>query len=616
MNQAHRFRTTPLPFRMAPSPGESFTSYVDRLSDALKAPLITVLHRTGVVEAEQVKSLPPGYGIFLNDVAIREFSHATNLPEPTVRQMLLMSYSGIAFPEPDLRDGDREELRKLATRTWAYFSGSHVCPACLAETGGAWQTRWKFPWSFACVQHAVMLADTCNGCGRRTGELRTDRSTAPRFASLIPVAGACQNSVTGPEALLGRAARPCGFPLDELKVVTLAGHERLVATQVHIDMALAGMPVSVAGSLVSPLEFFENLHTVCAMILYGARPSDVGILPGAALDAFSDYVDDRDERIARRRAMNRGRRGPMTRVYVGPPQSAALMAAILPSVVELLGQPTPRDFAVRMTWLIDRLWERRGRSTRSLVRYFNASPIVEYAFDFALSDTAPASHEIGLKSPEYKLSGSPAYRFTPDHVPQMLDLEEFSQLIPILEGLDVSPQYARMAASVALVQLTGEMPYLSATQALGLPPSIGPGTMNKQIGFLKREGLTGAYQRAIHGIARSYSDRLEKINYGHRRRALASFKVIPMEQWIRLCHETGIPKGKAGGKQRFAAAWVWCLLTGGYPPFSPALDIEIGNRDIQPELYARFCKEQLPPLESALYQWSLALAARIDSESI
>jgi len=153
--------------RVDPISGESFASYAERLAATLpvKLPLITLLTKTGIVDVEEVKYLGGGYGITLPEERVTMFAHATRLSVETVRSLLLQTYNGRILNLEGLDPESTVSIRTFAVREWAYFVGTHFCPACLAEDQ-AWRLAWKLPWSFACVKHAKLLADVCPRCAR------------------------------------------------------------------------------------------------------------------------------------------------------------------------------------------------------------------------------------------------------------------------------------------------------------------------------------------------------------------------------------------------------------------------------------------------------------------
>ncbi len=239
--------------RTPPLSGESFASYADRLAHDTNAPLLALLRATGLIDEEHEKAIGPGYSIVLAPERLALLASALELPEERVARLFLGNYHGVAVDFTGLDPDDRKSISKVALREWAYFSGSHVCPGCLADSGGAWQLKWKLPWSFACVRHKVLLADTCPQCERRIGMARQDGSSRPRFVSRIPQPGYCANAQPPGIAAIGRAAIPCGQPLTEITAESLSRHPRLLVAQDALDRALEASSASLEGEAVATL---------------------------------------------------------------------------------------------------------------------------------------------------------------------------------------------------------------------------------------------------------------------------------------------------------------------------------------------------------------------------
>lgn len=126
-----------IPRILLPVPGESFSSYVERLAAKHKVDLLVMLDSLGIIGEEKYERLN-GYGILLGEKELAQFCVATALRKEQVAAMLLSAYDGIAFDLEGARLGDTEKLRQRAQVEWAYFSGSHACPHCLEEDSGAW----------------------------------------------------------------------------------------------------------------------------------------------------------------------------------------------------------------------------------------------------------------------------------------------------------------------------------------------------------------------------------------------------------------------------------------------------------------------------------------------
>jgi len=84
---------------------------------------------------------------------------ATGVSPDVLSAMTLSSYDGTALRL------DPESNRLNATFPFGALTWSRYCPECLNESQGRWQIPWRLGWSFACVEHRRLLADTCPSCG-------------------------------------------------------------------------------------------------------------------------------------------------------------------------------------------------------------------------------------------------------------------------------------------------------------------------------------------------------------------------------------------------------------------------------------------------------------------
>ncbi len=117
-------------------------------------------------------------------------------------------YHDVCLDFSALYRGEVKQLGALGLSEWVYASGSHLCPACMEEDGGAWRVAWKLPWSFMCVKHSNLLAAECPQCELRFAAWRRDGQLRPMFGSQVPEPGLCTN--TGP---LERQARRKSGPV-------------------------------------------------------------------------------------------------------------------------------------------------------------------------------------------------------------------------------------------------------------------------------------------------------------------------------------------------------------------------------------------------------------------
>ena len=591
-------RTLPVTLRTASELGESFAGYADRLASYLNVPLISLLYRVGVVAEERFSALPVGYGVALRPETMRTFAGATRLPEEAVSATLLARYDGVCCDLSGLDPAFPRTFPKVALGTWAYFVGSHACPSCLAHDG-VWRLRWKVPWSFACVEHGRLLADTCPGCGRRIGVGRRDGRSGPSFPSLVPIPKACRNALPKGLAAAGRSSRPCGHLLTGIEAPKI-DCPRVIEAQRMLDAALDGEEVSVAGEKVTTLEYFDDLRSICALVLSVGEARDLGITPSFVCRTFDNHVRERQSKRERRKKLVEAggdwRAGPRSRPYTGPPESAALMAAVAPVAVEVLSARVPEALAAKIVPFVERLRQsvERNQTSRRFA-YFGFSPRLEAAFERYWRPYQKVSFRIRTDAKRFATEDVPDLSgLTADHVPQLFWEESFeAYLAELLPG--VLPDHARRVSSMWLAKLLTGATWEGAARELGLPAGRGRSMANKVVSLLNSCGNTEEFSARLLKIASRVAEDPMRVDYGRRRRALASLADLPFDEWEAVCRSAGARPGYRGGKSRHAAAWLWGRLTGGDPRLSPGLRDKGASAG---DLYRRFLKEDLLPNEA------------------
>ncbi len=514
--------------------------------------------------------------------------------------MLLEHYHGVAVDLAELDPSDSASVKRVSVKEWCYFSGSHVCPKCVEENLGVWQLAWKLPWTFACEKHSVLLIDTCPGCLRRPGASRQDGATRPRFVSRVPYLDKCMNAKPDGTANPGLSSSPCEQPLADIEVVCLVGYPDLLEVQTSINNVLNGAIVTVGGLEVSSLDYFTDLRSLCSFILYAAKSTDLGNLPAFARASFLDKEVARHESIETRGQLDNCRQGPHTRVFTAAPKSSSLMAALLPVATHILRAPDSAEVAKRMRWLVVRGIERKQNQVRQLARYLNFSPRLEEAFDKCLEP-----RKCFVQVFEDRVSKDEAFAFSADHVPQLLWLEvyqrSFKTLLP-----NIGEDYGRRVCSMALVRLSGDYTWREAAEALELPPKPAVGMATKVVGVLEAGGHAETFTEHMRDLALRLSSDPKRVNYVERRRALSDFTEIVWKDWRAICSKAGIRIGKKGGRNRYAAVWLWCYLTEGDFRLSPGLQIRSSANGR--EVYSRFLQSDLPNLTKPLKAYAHSIS--------
>lgn len=597
-----------LPVKLMQIKGESLSSYCDRLAVLYDVPIAEILNRTGMLTANSARFLP-GYGVYLTNEQIIKVSRSTGLEPVRVEQMVLSIYGNRIFSWPKVKAAQAIDIRHLATSEWAYFSGSHFCPQCLAEDEGAWKLSWKLPWSFCCVRHKALLIDKCPECQARPASGRRDRSLAPVFIDHVPRSGFCSNPKNYVGNIeIGKAAKPCGCSLLTLRPVDLAEFPRLLNTQLFIDAAIIGesSPFGISAS-IQPLDLFSDLRSLSALMLYCASPDVLGDIPGSVIPAFIKHAHDRDKIIQERAEFTDGRKGPRQRVFTGPPQSSSVMAAILPLAVSITQSRTASEISQLIKPLVDCMIKRCSNVRWDVLEQFSFSQRLLEAVTSSSASKLKFSRIAGTGSTANLSADKSKYLFEPRHVPQLFDLKtfetEFAALLP-----QINANNARRFCSMALVKLCGNYTWRDAGNLLMLPSSS-YGMANRAVGILQQNRTYEAFAYSLNKYASILASSEQLHDYGLIRSIMSEFKDFQDDDWIGICEQAGDLPFLTAAKRRNSAVWLWAFCTGGDWVLAPAL--RVGNQGSLREMYRRFSASQLPTLEPHLTAFGVSFCDSI-----
>ncbi len=270
-----------LTVRVAPLPGEALDSWLETTAHRCRTSLVDVLSAVGLTQGRK----GPRWMVVMNPQELRSVSKATGNTQRELRMMTLQRYDGVAV---DI-DHDRRVLTR--TRCWGFGAGSRYCPACLAETQGRWKIEWRLVWSFACLHHQCLLADTCPSCGK------TPRVAAQK-PDAVPQPGRCPSPPAGHP--IGGKHR-CLADLTEAEVLRLpSGHPGLEA-QRHIDHLLAGASAArpstdwTASLTVGDIATYARRAIKNPLLLCDVVPPDL-LAAVVAQDGTDSHADSRSQR--------------------------------------------------------------------------------------------------------------------------------------------------------------------------------------------------------------------------------------------------------------------------------------------------------------------------------
>lgn len=593
-----------LPVRPRRIEGEALGSFVERLARDLNMSLASLLERTGFIADDSFRAIPVGYGIASADPPLEALAAATRQPAAEIRRMLLSHFDGIALDLSDVDPSVPDSFRRIAVREWAYFSSTHVCPACVAENDGALLLRWRLPWSFACARHELLLVDTCSHCGYDTGSGRRDGRTAPAFITRIPTPGFCSNPMPTGFAYSGRSATPCGFSFAELPETDLTTTQAVLAAQETLDALLDGEAnAAIGGDAVSTLSYFSDLRSVVALILHAGTSSDLGSLTRSCADAWAAHEEHRESTVESRalaRGRGEGRTGPRLRLYLAAPRNAALLAAVVPAAIETLAAPSSQALVERLAWIAARAREVEQGLVYRLANAVRFSEPLKAAWQNTVDGGGSFSSRTGLRR------GANRFTFDADHVPQLLwpDIydSEFAELLA-----NSHTDYGRRFCSVALVKLATGSTWSAAGLALGLEGEAIQNQANNLVCSLTKSGRSDEFGDRLQRVAQRIDQHsMLRINYGERRRMFSTFGLIDARHWAALCDASLISVG-GKGRRRWATVWVWSEITGNDFRLHPSL--QGSNAESLREMYRRFLARELPLLRNELTGYAASLLA-------
>lgn len=562
-----------LPLLVTPVDDETLLSFCRRLAAHNEGYLAGVLKACGLGgEGAKLRSVPH-MAVVLDAAVLDELAEATGITRERAEGLLLGSYRG-ALDAASCPHTGGVDLMRWMRRQGLLDVGSRLCPRCVSNDDG-FRMAWRFTWSFACPEHGMLLEARCPRCRR---PYAYDGNHRPALSSLVPVRSACNNQPGRGQGNVGRNCRPCGHPFSALAVRTAT--ERAARAQERLRGVLRGEQATVFGEEVSGQEWRAELRSVVAVLAHLAEADDLGELCDASSAAFDAYVvGGRDS-------------GPRS-AWLRP--DPALLAAVVPSAVELLGCSSAAEFDERLAPFVHRGFETkfrflsdahrqlglRGRTMRSWGRVLGSR--VHLTARLRARHVGPEERPDGLAS-----------------LPQLLwpDVFEhrFARFLP-----DVRSHLRRRFCSLALGVLATKGSYLDVSARLGLARND---SLGRHLGELLRDRQEdGDFYDALIETARWLGDQHWTLDYAARRRLLGDLTLITPEDWAWACWACGVYVDR-GRRRRHSSTWIWCVLTGGEPALAPTF----GGHDPNSEKasYGRFLREHLSTLEPAL----VALATR------
>lgn len=251
-------RDRTLPLRVAPIPGEALDSWLEAIACRYQLPIGDVMTRCGIGPNERTTARL----VSPTRDERRQISTVCGIGGDEIRSMTMDHFDRQPV------DGDRRP-----TFLWVRHVGSRFCPHCLREGGGRWLLAWRLNWSFACLTHQCLLADSCSECASM-------QRRQPLCSSRIPRPSRCPSAS---ERGRTRGADQCGADLGAADVLQLPQAHPALTAQATIQALLDGTRTELAiYGCVAPTcsSMLGDLRVLAQWVIYAVNQAQLdGHLP-------------------------------------------------------------------------------------------------------------------------------------------------------------------------------------------------------------------------------------------------------------------------------------------------------------------------------------------------
>jgi transposase len=506
------------PIRLAPLPCEALDSWLEALMRRLDIARRDLTAALDLAEPRGRK-VPPNWTVVLDRDVSEALSNATGVDPSTLAAMTLARYDGVALRL------DHQRRVVIRTELWGRGTGSRYCPRCLEGSGGRWPLRWRLSWSFACVRHRCLLADTCPRCHG------TPRTRQHWLAVSQP--GRCDQPAD--PVLRGRALVRCGHDLTDTATTSLAPSSPAIRAQQILDEAIGCGTASFGVYATQPVPTAAMLADLTALASRVINDIPTGHLRRfLPTDLITVYETARALPLSRYRAARAdARSGAMA------PANAAITAAALTAAVKVLDSPDTPSGATMLRDLFAGAGAPGfsphrpsagafGSHTTSTLTAIHLSSVGRW-----LTPSDQLRHRTATATPR-----RPDDRRSRAHcLPTML-WPWWSLRLSSPKMLHV--RTVRPALACAAVIVGSTMSPSAAAAALGRPAD--PGHLARTLRILNTDTAWPQIASALTRLADHLDTDGSPIDY-QRRRQLTYRDLLPADHWQHLCHQAGAPPG-------------------------------------------------------------------------
>ena len=531
-----------LPIRVAPVSGEAIDSWLEFMANRLSVSWGEMLDALCLPLSG--KGYPP-WTVDPSHKQLCEISQATGVPAVQLEEMALHRYNGRALV---LECG---RLTQAASSPWTRRSGSRFCPECLRQSGGRWQLAWRLGWTFACVTHRCLLADTCPACG-----------VVPRIRPLpsfvVPQPGHCGNAPTGERPVRRRRADRCAADLTGVCVAELAvGHPVLIAQQM-ID--------SVISTGFARFGLYRNCPQPAVRTLSDIRVLAQRVLTFSGRDDLREHlppdiplpVEESEVQVAGRYVRRKS-------VGADRPTTAAATAAGVVAALDILRGTSIDDAGSRLQWVIECCRRANAGVSPTAVLGWGAgtTEVLDGVRLASLSSQMLLSDQLRFRTVTAlpRRTSSARSAELNRHTPSML-WPRWAQPL-IVPGSRRLHHRLALAAAIQIIG-TDQTPSEACARLGGY---LRPAEMHRVLKLFRSERTWQESGSALVRMANFLTDHGAPIDYARRRR-LDYKDLLPDDEWRRIYRRSDAP---AIGKRTAVAARMFLYeLISGQPAARPS----------------------------------------------
>lgn len=497
-----------LPIRVPLLAGEAIDSWLEALAARHRVCWGDMLDAVGLA---QPASATTGWIACPTPQEVATLAATTGVDPDTVKAAALARYQVRALRiDPSTRTLDK-------TFPWSPPSCSRFCPQCLAETGGRWQLVWRLGWSFACLRHHRLLADTCPACQQR-------QRRRPLAGIAVPAPAHCASPLPGS---VGRAPARCGADLTEAETLLLgAGHPSLDAQQTIYDIIDTG---------VAEFGVYAALPQLAQAALTDVRVIAHRVLTHATTAPLAGAVPDSlfatcSQVSARTRSRNPSRAAPAT--------TAVAAGIAVTAAVAVLGASDAHRGGDALRWLIDAARANGTKTNATVMGRAPASPVLDGIQLAALAPSMGPADQLRYRIADTMPRRPETTTARASRLVRSLPTMLWPQWSLRLAVPGPQQRQLRPAVSAALLLTGTNLPLEKACTLLG--GLVESHQVIRILGLLADSNQWQALRQALTLMADHLTNNSAPIDY-QRRRHLDYTDLLPDTTWQRICRGMGTP---------------------------------------------------------------------------